>query len=259
MLGELAAVVPRERMHASAHGIERVQDRSHRGIGGAAFDPAQSHQAGVAFDEGDDADRSFAHNRVAFPITDTLTCVDDGRPLCDVSPTEALTLARRAAAVASPWLATAQMLPQPSSALTVGGDVLVDAFVTDRDLAFSRDFLRTPAFGHTRFDGGPDRRINAWLRARRMPALHALPLRIARLVAFVVDVADQLATDRAASAIDLPGDREDRKSTLAKVLNRVAFVLAQVRVAHVQFHLAVKLCRLPRLRLFTSSGDALQS
>lgn len=41
--------------------------------------------------------------------------------------------------------------------------------------------------------------------------------------------------------------------------NLIAFVLAQVRVADVQFHLAVKLRRLLRPRLFTSSGDALQN
>lgn len=90
-------------------------------------------------------------------------------------------------------------------------------------------------------------------------ALRPLPLHRTCLVVLVVAVADQLATDRAGIAIDLLGDRANRKYAFAKVLNLVAFVRAQVRVAHVQFHLAVKICRLPRLRLFRSSGGGLQN
>jgi hypothetical protein len=44
-----------------------------------------------------------------------------------------------------------------------------------------------------------------------------------------------------------------------QMLNLVAFVLAQVRVAHVQFHLAVKLYRLPSLRRSIALGGALQN
>jgi len=44
-----------------------------------------------------------------------------------------------------------------------------------------------------------------------------------------------------------------------QVLNLIALVLAQVRAAHVQFHLAEKLCRLPHLRRFTALGGALQN
>jgi hypothetical protein len=59
--------------------------------------------------------------------------------------------------------------------------------------------------------------------------------------------------------LDLFGDLAHGETAATQVLNLVAFVLAQVRVAHVQFHLAVKLCRLPRLRLFPTSDDALQN
>ena len=201
-----------------------------------------------------------ADDSVAFPIPHTLARIDDGRPLCDASPTEALTLAGRAATVASPLLAAAQVLPQTASALPIGGDLLVDAFVTDRDLAFAGDLLGTPALEDPRFDSGPDRRVNACVAARS-PRAGAARFAVARNAprSPCCAVADQLATDRAGIAIDLLGDRTNRKSAFSKVLNLVAFVLAQVRVAHVQFHLAVKLCRLPRLRLFTSSGDALQN
>lgn len=47
-------------------------------------------------------------------------------------------------------------------------------------------------------------------------------------------------------------DRAKRKTTVVKVMDLVAFVLAQVRVAYVQFHLAMKLRRLPRLRHVSS-------
>ena len=57
----------------------------------------------------------------------------------------------------------------------------------------------------------------------------------------------------------LPRDLASRESASMTVLDPVAFVLAQVRVAHVQFHLAAKLRRLPRLSFLTASGGALQS
>jgi hypothetical protein len=44
-----------------------------------------------------------------------------------------------------------------------------------------------------------------------------------------------------------------------QVLNLIAFALAQVCVAHVQFHLAVKRRTLPHLRRSTAWGDALQN
>ena len=69
VLGELAAVVPSERVHAGTHRVERVQDGPHRGIGFAAGDSAQTRQAGLAFDQGHDADRSLPDDRVAFPVT----------------------------------------------------------------------------------------------------------------------------------------------------------------------------------------------
>ncbi|WP_237071765.1 hypothetical protein, partial [Mizugakiibacter sediminis] len=45
-------------------------------------------------------------------------------------------------------------------------------------------------------------------------------------------------------------DEVRRQPAAMQPLDLVAFVLAQVRVAHVQFHLAVKLRRLPRLGRF---------
>jgi len=50
-----------------------------------------------------------------------------------------------------------------------------------------------------------------------------------------------------------------KSNTALKVLNLVAFVLVQVRVAHVQFHLTVKLRRLPHVGFIASSGGALRS
>jgi hypothetical protein len=72
-------------------------------------------------------------------------------------------------------------------------------------------------------------------------------------------VAPKLAAYRGRRALHLRTDLAGREAAVVKVLNLVAFVLAQVRVAHVQFHLAVKLCRLPRLSRFTASGGALQN
>ena len=98
------------------------------------------------------------------------------------------------------------------------------------------------------------------LHSRRMPALRTLPLGGSSLI-FVraTLVAPKFAADRARRALHLRTDLAGRETAVVKVLNLVAFVLAQVRVAHVQFHLAVKLCRLPRLRRSIASGGALQN
>ena len=68
VLGELAAVVPSERVHTGAHWVQRMQDRPHRGVGLAAVDAAQTRQAGLALDQGHDADRPLADDGVAFPV-----------------------------------------------------------------------------------------------------------------------------------------------------------------------------------------------
>ena len=78
-------------------------------------------------------------------------------------------------------------------------------------------------------------------------------------IAAEVCVATKLSTDRAWITKHVLADLSQRPSALAQPLNLIACLSAQVRVAHVQFHLAVKLYRLPRLRLFTSSGVALQN
>ena len=65
--------------------------------------------------------------------------------------------------------------------------------------------------------------------------------------------------DRRRRALQLRADFAGRKTTPMQVLNLIAFVLAQVCVAHVQFHLAVKLCRLPHLRRSSDWGGALQN
>jgi hypothetical protein len=94
-----------------------MQDRSHRGVGFTVGDTPHAQQARLAFDQGHDADRPLADDGVAFPVADTLAAVDDRRALRDAAPSEALTLARRAAAVSSPSLAASKMLPQGATAI----------------------------------------------------------------------------------------------------------------------------------------------
>ncbi|SFR95322.1 hypothetical protein SAMN05216570_1175 [Dyella sp. OK004] len=68
-----------------------------------------------------------------------------------------------------------------------------------------------------------------------------------------------IARDWSASIVyQLLADLTRGKAASMEPLNQVAFVLVQVRVAHTQFHLAVKLPRLPRLGHLTPSGNAFQ-
>ena len=143
--------------------------------------------------------------------------------------------------------------------MAISGDVLVDTFVADRNVAATGDLFRAEAFDPLRVHPLPRVLIDTRLRTCRVSALRALLMCLAGRLARVACSARPLAADRARIALHVLADLAGGKTAAMQVLNLVAFVLAQVRVAHVQFHLAVKLCRLPRLRLFTSSGDALQN
>lgn len=75
----------------------------------------------------------------------------------------------------------------------------------------------------------------------------------------IARVTPKLAANRCRRTLHLRTDLAGREAAAVKVLNLVAFVLAQVCVAHVQFHLPVKLYRLPRLSRSTVWGGALQN
>lgn len=81
--------------------------------------------------------------------------------------------------------------------------------------------------------------MNARLHARRVAAASAASLRSPRAVAGT-RIAPRFSADRGGMAADFPRDLAARESAAMKVLNLVAFVVAQARVAHVQFPLAAR-------------------
>jgi hypothetical protein len=151
------------------------------------------------------------------------------------------------------------MGPQRAAALAVSGDVLIDTLVADDHITSPSGLFGTEAFDQLGVHHLPGGLIDTGLHACRVSTLRALSMRLAGGIPLDVCVARYLAADRAGLSLHLLADLMSGPIAAMQRLNLVAFVLAQVRVAHVQFHLAVKLRRLPRLRLFTSSGDALQN
>lgn len=137
--------------------------------------------------------------------------------------------------------------------------MLIDALVADSYLA--GDLHETPLLGRQPcFHDGPLLWPDPGLRARRVSALCTLSLGGARLIlGRVTRIASKLATDRRRRALHLRADLAGRKAAPMEMLNLIAFVWAQMCVAHVQFHLVVKLCRLPHLRRSTALGGALQN
>jgi hypothetical protein len=157
-----------------------------------------------------------------------------------------------------PLLATAQVLAKVATTLTVGRNVLIDTFVADE--RFGRNLLGAPVLRQARVHSRPSVRMDSRQRARGMPTFHAQAVCRSRLIRNpIACVTPKIAADRCRRTPYLPTDLAGRKAPSVKVLNLVAFVLAQVCVAHVQFHLAVKLCGLPRLRRSTVEGIALQN
>ena len=173
---------------------------------------------------------------------------------------KALALPGGSAAMVSSPLAPKQVLPQRAALSAVVGDMLVDALVTDRHLAMAGDLVGTPVLAKAILHSHPRGFVDARQGAGSLPAVNTQPVGRARLVvALLSGIAPQLTADRAVGSTHLPGGLAERRTCLLQPLNLVAFTLAQVCVAHVQFHLAVKLRRLPHLRHFNVEGAALQS
>lgn len=114
-------------------------------------------------------------------------------------------------------LAPTQVLPQRAAFLAIPGDALMDALVTDRHFAMAGDLVGTPVLAKIILDPQP----RGWVDARLVATLLA-------------GIAPQLATDGAVGSADLLDDLPERETCLFQPLNLVAFVLAQVRIAHVQ-------------------------
>ena len=203
-----------------------MHNRSHRGIGFAAGDTRHTQEAGFSLDQSDDADKTLADDRVAFPLAYALAGPHHRRALSDAPPTEALAFAWSATAV-SPSFASSQSRPQRAAALAVGGDVLIDALVADCHAALIGDLLRTPAIGDARFHRRPDRLTDTRLRACRVSTLRALSMRRAAAYPFDACGARHLAADRAGISLQLLADLVSGGITAMRRLNLLAFVLAR--------------------------------
>lgn len=200
------------------------------------------------------------HDGVALPIANPAATFDDGRALIDAPPAKALAFPRGSAAVTPGSLTSAQVLPQRAAALAVSGDVLVDAFDADHHRVGAGDLLGTPVPAQTCIDRQPGLCVDAWQGTRGMPTLCRPALCVPAVVtAFRRGIAPQLAAARAGRAVQICGDRCQRPAALPQPSNLVTFLLAQMRVAHVQLHLPVKERRLPHLRCFVGLGVALQN
>jgi hypothetical protein len=260
VFGEFAAVVPRYRVDTSCQRMQRVDDGSRDRPGLAVGYAPDSGEAGLSVNQGDQAGGSLANDGVTLPVADAPTCLDARWPLSKAATVKALALPGGSAAVASSSLAPAQVLPQRATLPAIMGNVLVDAFATDRHLPVAGDLVGTPVLAKAILHLQPCRLANAWQAAGGVPPMNTRPVRRARLVvALRARIAPQLATDGAVGSAHFTGDLPEWETCLLQPLNLVAFVLAQVCVAHVQFHLAVKPRRLPHLRHLNGEGAALQS
>ncbi len=109
----------------------------------------------------------------------------------------------------------------------------------------------------------PDALTLSWRAATMATALLAKsqiwPRRFATLTVDGDVLIDALAADRRRRASQLRADLAGRKTAAMQMLNLIAFDLGQVCIAHVQFHLPVKLHTLPRPRRSTALGGALQN
>jgi hypothetical protein len=114
VFGELAAVVPGERVHTGADRIQGMQDRSHRGVGFTVDDTPHAQQARLALDQRDDASEALADDRVTLPVATMKVAMPTRWRVSTMAgrcAAETLTMPRCAAAVPAPWLAVSQRSP----------------------------------------------------------------------------------------------------------------------------------------------------
>ena len=99
--GELAAIVPSERVNALPDGIQRIDD----GFNGArrftVRDTPQTYEAGLALHQRDDAGVAVADDGVAFPVTHARAQVHPRRPLDNAPTAKTLALPGRSASASA--------------------------------------------------------------------------------------------------------------------------------------------------------------
>jgi len=164
-----------------------------------AFYLAQKCQAGFALCKGHDSlTMSFSDNRIYFPIAQSLTSIDDARPLIDAHPVRQLSTPIIASITLPALLLAAQVPVEISSSEFVRQDVLVDPLMTDLKaivvLEPARHLLRTQVKADQSFDQSPGRRIDARFGSPLSSHSHAMGL--LGPVASQSSIAPELATDR---------------------------------------------------------------
>ena len=87
MVRKLFAVIRRDRMGSDRQRLHELDNSSCHGLSGLALDFSQQSQTGLSLRKRDDGlTMSFSDNRIYFPITQTLTGINDSRPLVDTHP-----------------------------------------------------------------------------------------------------------------------------------------------------------------------------
>lgn len=229
VLSELAAVVPSHGACVGPHGMQDAEDDLGYERDGSVGHLARPRPAAFAVHQGDDA--SPLPTMVSPSRSST-------RPHC-------ATMTGRAAIRFPPSRWRSRSVPQrcrrhclrrrmcchSAPALAVGREVLVEALVADGGFAGATNLIGTPILVRQRF------RVDACPRTGSMATSPRLALRRAAGIADRHPITPQLAADRAGRALQLGSNGGQRKTAPAQALDLVAFVLAQVRVAHMQLHL----------------------
>ena len=87
MVRKLFAIIRRDRMGSDRQRLHELDNSIPHGLSGLALDLSQEGKAGFPLGQGDNGmTMSFSDNRIYFPITQTLTGINDSRPLVDTHP-----------------------------------------------------------------------------------------------------------------------------------------------------------------------------
>jgi len=166
MLGELLAVIGRQRMNAGRerrqHGDDRARDSSSR-LGRDMRDQGVARLAFV--DRNESLLMAGADNQIGFPVAEALATIDNGRALVNRHLVGDGAASFASAIALTPHLLATQGTMQDTARAPVGVDVLIDGFVTDTGLAIglevTGDLLGAPQFAELGFGKGPCLRANA--------------------------------------------------------------------------------------------------
>src|SRR6056297_722942 len=207
MVREFFAIVKRQCLNTLGHRTQAALNGALRFFGRLVDQLAHSQESRFAFNQSHGGtSMAFSDDRVAFPVTDSITRSHAGRPFLDSNPVRNPAVTLPAATVAlAPLVPTAQMHPQVTTGGLVSEHELINPFRRNRNAVFeshsTANLLRAPVTSQQDSDFSPVLLGNPRARAAFTRTQARPRICLARSITPLTAVPAQFARNRARRSI----------------------------------------------------------